>query len=131
MLTVNDRIKYAIEHEGHTIATFARKSGVADSTIRNMFYRDYKPSYDLIVAVIKAIDKPWCDANWLVMGQQATPPEPEDHDARKLLRIISDQQRTIEEQRKRIDSLTDRLLGPEDPALRSHPSPNSDKTRTK
>ena len=109
LLTINDRVKYAIEHEGHTVATFARKCGVADSTLRNLLLRSYKPSYDLIVAVINAVNQPWCDANWLVMGKK-TVAEPEDQDARKLLKIISDQQRTIEEQRKRIDVLTDKLL---------------------
>ncbi len=109
LLTINDRIKYAIEHEGHTIATFARKCGVADGTIRNMLARGNKPGYDLTVAIINAVNQPWCDANWLVMGQQ-TKPAVEDQDTKKLLKIISDQQRTIEEQRKRIDSLTDRLL---------------------
>ena len=109
LLTINDRIKYAIEHEGHTIATFARKCGVADGTIRNLFSRGYKPGYDLTVTIINAINQPWCDANWLVMGQQAQPAV-EDQDAKKLLKIIADQQRTIEEQRKRIDVLTDKLL---------------------
>lgn len=109
LLTINERIKYAIKKEGHTVATFARKCGVADSTLRNLLLRDYKPSYDLIVSVIKAVDKPWCDANWLVMGK-TTAPEPEDQDTRKLLKLVADQQRTIEEQRKRIDALTDRLL---------------------
>ena len=110
LLTINDRVKYAIEHEGHTIATFARKCGVADSTMRSLLTRGYKPSYDLIVSIINAINQPWCDANWLVMGKK-TVVEPEDQDAKKLLKIISDQQRTIEEQRKRIDALTDKLLG--------------------
>lgn len=110
LLTVNDRIKYAIEHEGHTVATFARKCGVPDSTLRNLLARDNKPGYDLMVAIINAVNQPWCDANWLVMGQQTTPPEPEEHDAKKLLKLIADQQRTIEEQRKRIDALTDKLL---------------------
>lgn len=110
LLTINDRIKYAIEHEGHTIATFARKCGVADGTIRNLFSRDYKPGYDLMVTIIKAVNQPWCDANWLLMGQKTASSETEDQDTKKLLKIISDQQRTIEEQRKRIDTLTDRLL---------------------
>lgn len=110
LLTINDRIKYAIEHEGHTIATFARKCGVADGTIRNLFSRDYKPGYDLMVTIIKAVNQPWCDANWLLMGQTTVSSETEDQDTKKLLKIISDQQRTIEEQRKRIDTLTDRLL---------------------
>lgn len=107
--TITDRIRYAIKHEGHTVATFARKCGVADSTLRGLLLNGYKPSYDLIVSIIKAIDKPWCDANWLVMGK-TTAPEPEDQDTRKLLKLVADQQRTIEEQRKRIDALTDRLL---------------------
>ena len=110
LLTVNDRIRYAIEKEGHTVATFARKCGVADSTLRNLLLRNYKPSYDLMVAIINAIDKPWCDANWLVMGRQDTLQVSDDRDIGKLLKIISDQQHTIDEQQKRINELTDRLL---------------------
>lgn len=110
LLTVNDRIRYAIEKEGHTVATFARKCGVADSTIRNLLLRNYKPSYDLTVAIINAVDKPWCDANWLVMGRQDTLQVSDDRDIGKLLKIISDQQHTIDEQQKRINELTDRLL---------------------
>lgn len=107
--TIHDRIKYAIEHEGHTVATFARKCGVPDSTLRNLLQRENKPGYDLMVAIIKAVNQPWCDANWLLMGQ-STSHEMEDQDAKRLLKVISDQQHTIEEQRKRIDKLTDRLF---------------------
>lgn len=107
--SINERIEYVIKHEGHTVATFARKCGVADSTIRSLLATERKPGYDMIVTIIKAVDKPWCDANWLVMGEQSKPTV-EDQDAKKLLKIVSDQQRTIEEQRKRIDELTDRLL---------------------
>ena len=107
--SINERIRYAIEHEGHTVSSFARKCGVADSTIRSYMTEGRKPNYDLIVTIINAINQSWCDANWLVMGQQAQPAV-EDQDAKKLLKIIADQQRTIEEQRKRIDVLTDKLL---------------------
>jgi len=107
--TVNERIKYVIGREGHTVATFARKCGVPDSTLRGMLSSGGKPGYDVIVSIIKAINQPWCDANWLVMGQQ-TAPVVEDQDAKRLLKIISDQQHTIEEQRKRIDALTDKLI---------------------
>lgn len=110
LLTINDRIKYAIEHEGHTVATFARKCGVADGTLRTMLARGNKPGYDLTVAIINAVNQPWCDANWLVMGQQHSQAQADDTDTKKLLKIINEQQRTIEEQRKRIDILTDRLL---------------------
>lgn len=121
LLTINDRIKYAIEHEGHTIATFARKCGVADGTIRTMLARNNKPGYDLTVAIINAVNQPWCDANWLVMGQETKPAATEDQDIKKLLNLIAqlqktnaDQQRTIEQQRQRIDALTDRLLSAND-----------------
>lgn len=108
--TINERIEYAIKHEGHTVATFARKCGVADSTIRSALLPDRKPGYDLIVTIINAIAQPWCDANWLVLGQTAALSETEDQDSKKLLKIVAEQQRTIEEQRKRIDALTDKLL---------------------
>ena len=120
LLTINDRIKYIMEREGHTVATFARKCGVADGTIRTMLARNNKPGYDLTVAIIKAVNQPWCDANWLVMGQQHVD-VPADTDTKKLLKIIEDQQKTIsdfqrttEQQRKRIDELTDRLLSAAD-----------------
>ena len=120
LLTINDRIKYIMKREGHTVATFARKCGVADGTIRTMLARNNKPGYDLTVAIIKAVNQPWCDANWLVMGQQHVD-VPADTDTKKLLKIIEDQQKTIsdlqrttEQQRKRIDELTDRLLSAAD-----------------
>lgn len=110
--TINERIEYVIKHEGHTVATFARKCGVADSTIRSLLSSERKPGYDMIVTILNAVNQPWCDANWLVMGQE-TKPAVEDQDTKKLLKIIADQQRTIDEQRKRIDTLTDRLLSTE------------------
>lgn len=100
--SINDRIKYIIEHEGHTVSSFARKCGVADSTIRTYLTGGGKPNYDLIVTIINAVDRPWCDANWLIMGQG---PGEEIQDARNYLKIISDQQHTIEEQRKMIAKL--------------------------
>ena len=107
--TINDRVCQAIEREGFTVGTFAKRVGVPDSTIRNITSTDRRPGYDLIVKIIQTINRPWCDANWLVMGQQ-TQPAVEYQDTKKLLKLIADQQHTIEEQRKRIDQLTDRLL---------------------
>ena len=110
LLTINDRIKYVIEHEGHTVATFARKCGVADGTIRTMLSRGNKPGYDLTVAIINAVNQPWCDANWLIMGKK-TKPAVEDADTKKLLKIIEDQQKTINDLQKQNAKLTDKLLG--------------------
>lgn len=111
--TINDRIEYAIKHEGHTVATFARKCGVADSTIRGLFLRGNKPGYDLIVSILKAVNQPWCDANWLVMGQK-TEPVVQDEDTKKLLKIIEDQQKMIADLQKQNTKLTDRLLSATD-----------------
>lgn len=108
--TINDRIEYAIKHEGHTVATFARKCGVADSTIRGLFLRGNKPGYDLIVSILKAVNQPWCDANWLIMGQE-TKPAVEDADTKKLLKIIEEQQKTINDLQRQNAKLTDKLLG--------------------
>lgn len=110
LLTINDRIKYVIEHEGHTVATFARKCGVADGTIRTMLSRGNKPGYDLTVAIINAVNQPWCDANWLIMGQE-TKPAVEDADTKKLLKIIEEQQKTINDLQRQNAKLTDKLLG--------------------
>lgn len=107
METVKERIMHIIEREGLSIGTFAKKCGVPDSTIRSIVNTDRKPGFDLLVKIIETVDRPWCDANWLVLGQQTA----EDQDTKKLMKIISDQQHTIEEQRKRIDTLTDKLLG--------------------
>ena len=111
LLDVNERIKYIIEREGHTIATFARKCGVPDGTIRNLLARGTKPGYELTVAIIKAVNQPWCDANWLVMGQKHVTPVPEDTDAKKLLKIIEEQQKTINDLQRQNAKLTDKLLG--------------------
>ena len=111
LLDVIERIKYIIEHEGHTIATFARKCGVPDGTIRNLLARGTKPGYDLTVAIIKAVNQPWCDANWLVMGKEHVAPVPEDTDTKKLLKIIEEQQKTINDLQRQNAKLTDKLLG--------------------
>ena len=110
---INSRIKYIMERDGHTVATFARKCGVPDATIRNLLARGNKPGYDLTVAIIKAVNQPWCDANWLVMGQE-TKTAVEDADTKKLLKIIEDQQKMIADLQKQNAKLTDRLLSATD-----------------
>lgn len=107
--TISDRIKYAIKHEGHTVATFARKCGVADSTIRSALLPGKKPGYDLIVTIIQAINQPWCDANWLIFGEEPTS-KGDTPETKKLLKIIEDQQKTINDLQKQNTKLTDRLL---------------------
>jgi transcriptional regulator with XRE-family HTH domain len=110
MNSINERLAYIIKREGHTVSSFAKKCGLPDPTIRNLLpsaKTNRRPSYDIIVAIIAAVDQPWCDANWFVLGEQ---PASESTDAKKLLKIIDDQQKTINELQRKNGDLTDRLL---------------------
>jgi DNA-binding XRE family transcriptional regulator len=102
--TINDRIRYIIEKEGHTVSSFAKKIEIGDQTIRSITKDRNKPSYDIIVKIVESFE--WVDANWLVMGQKSSA----DADKKKLYSIISTQQKTIESQQKTIDRLTAKLV---------------------
>lgn len=110
MNTVNERLAYIIKKEGHTVSSFAKKCGLPDATVRNLLPtggKDRRPSYDIIVTIIHAVNRPWCDANWFVLGSQ---PSEDTADANKLLKIIDDQQKTIHELQRKNGELTDRIL---------------------
>ena len=110
MNSINERLAYIIKKEGHTVSSFAKKCGLPDPTVRNLLpsaKTKRRPSYDIIVAIITAVNQPWCDANWFVLGQQ---PASESTDSKKLLKIIDDQQKTIHELQQKNGDLTDRLL---------------------
>ena len=102
--TINDRVRYIIEKEGHTISSFARKIDIGDQTIISITKDRNKPSYELIVKIIESFE--WVDANWLVMGEKSNM----DMDKKKLYSIMSTQQKTIEIQQKTIDRLTSKLV---------------------
>jgi plasmid maintenance system antidote protein VapI len=102
--TINDRIRYIIEKEGHTVSSFAKKIKIGDQTIRSITKNRNKPSYDIIVKIVESFE--WVDANWLVMGQKSNA----DTDKKKLYSVIATQQKTIESQQKTIDRLTAKLV---------------------
>ncbi|ATV32510.1 XRE family transcriptional regulator [Prevotella intermedia] len=102
--TINDRVRYIIEKEGHTISSFARKIDIGDQTIRSITKDRNKPGYELIVKIIESFE--WVDANWLVMGEKSEI----DTDKKKLYSVISTQQKTIDSQQKTIDRLTAKLV---------------------
>lgn len=102
--TINDRIRYIIEKEGHTVSSFAKKIDVGDQTVRSITKDRNKPSYDIIVKILEGFE--WINANWLVMGQKSEV----DTDKEKLYSIIATQQKTIENQQKTIDRLTAKLV---------------------
>ncbi len=102
--TINSRVRYIIEKEGHTVSSFAKKIDIGDQTIRSITKDRNKPSYDIIVRIIESFD--WVDANWLVMGQKSAI----DKNNEKLYSVIATQQKTIENQQKTIDRLTAKLV---------------------
>lgn len=102
--TINERVRYIIEKEGHTVSSFAKKIDIGDQTIRSITKDRNKPSYDIIVKIVESFD--WVDANWLIMGQKSVA----DMDKEKLYSVIAAQQKTIESQQKTIDRLTAKLV---------------------
>lgn len=68
--TVNERIKFAMEQEGHTVASLARKCHRPDNTIRSIVESERKPRFEILVDIIKAFDGKY-DANYIVMAQES------------------------------------------------------------
>lgn len=68
MKDIIDRINYLIEKEGFTIASFSKKIGAKDQTIRNsIVQRKNKPSYEVLSAMCQSFD--WLNAKWLLTGE--------------------------------------------------------------
>lgn len=82
---VVDRLQEWMEKEGHNLATFSKKTGVAYQTLANVMDRRNKPSFDIIVKIVSACDG--MTADWLMMGEQ---PEQTPTNA-KMLDIIGNQ----------------------------------------
>lgn len=106
--SINDRIRQITERENYSIGTLARKCGLPDATIRSIVNSTRKPGSEIIEKIVKAVNQPWCDANWLVMGieRQYDPNDP----VARLQNIVERQQITIDEQQKTIARLTDHLM---------------------
>ncbi len=99
--TVNQRIKFAMEQEGHTIASLARKCKRPDNTIRSNINLKRNPRLDILVDIIKAFDGKY-DANFIVMGQMSQAKEM-DKEIKRLHAII-------DRITKQNEQLTNRLL---------------------
>ena len=115
--TINDRIRQIIEKEGHTISSFAKRIKIGDQTIRSIANDRNKPSYDILVKIIKSFE--WVDANWLVMGETT---KKEDLEKRAYYALLESQQKTKNDQQETINRLTEKLL--------NNLSPDNKKTAT-
>ncbi|MBP3407525.1 MAG: hypothetical protein J6K83_00095 [Bacteroidaceae bacterium] len=62
-----ERIQKIMEREGLNVASFARRVGVVDQTIRGIVVqRRNKPGFDLIVRILQTFA--WVNAEWLILG---------------------------------------------------------------
>ena len=62
-----ERIQKIMEKEGLNVASFARRVGVVDQTIRGIVVqRRNKPGVDLIVRILQTFA--WVNAEWLILG---------------------------------------------------------------
>ena len=62
-----ERIQKIMEKEGLNVASFARRVGVVDQTIRGIVVqRRNKPGFDLIVRILQTFA--WVNAEWLILG---------------------------------------------------------------
>lgn len=66
-MEIIERIQKIMEREGLNVASFARRVGVVDQTIRGIVVqRRNKPGYDLIVRILQTFA--WVNAEWLILG---------------------------------------------------------------
>lgn len=86
-MEIIERIQKIMEREGLNVASFARKIGVVDQTIRGIVVqRRNKPGFDLIVRILQTFD--WVNAEWLILGVgEMSKPEQENLNNSELYSI--------------------------------------------
>ncbi|MDE7135777.1 MAG: hypothetical protein K2N91_04025 [Muribaculaceae bacterium] len=66
--TINDRICTLIDHEGLSIAAFARKINIGDQTVRAVcVLKRNKPSFEFITNIVQTYN--WLNPKWLLTGE--------------------------------------------------------------
>lgn len=82
-MNIIDRLQQVIEHEGLTVASFAKKIGVGDQTIRGIvIQKRNNPGYELIYKISQAFD--WLNIVWLITGEgEMTKSSKEDNELTK------------------------------------------------
>lgn len=82
-MNIINRLQQVIEHEGLTVASFAKKIGVGDQTIRGIvIQKRNNPGYELIYKISQAFD--WLNIEWLITGEgEMTKSSKEDNELTK------------------------------------------------
>lgn len=67
-MDIADRINQIIDHEGLTVASFARKIGIGDQTVRSVcVVKRNKPGYDFLANIVQTFE--WLNPAWLLTGR--------------------------------------------------------------
>lgn len=76
-MNIIDRLQQVIEHEGLNVASFAKKIGVGDQTIRGIvIQKRNNPGYELIYKISQTFD--WLNIEWLITGEGDMIKSPKD-----------------------------------------------------
>lgn len=68
IMDIADRINQIIDHEGLTVASFARKIGVGDQTVRSVcVLRRNKPGFEFLSNLIQTFE--WLNPVWVLTGK--------------------------------------------------------------
>ena len=101
-MEIVERIQKIMEKEGLNVASFARKVGVVDQTIRGIVVqRRNKPGFDLIVRILQTFV--WVNAEWLILGvgemskpEQENVKNSEQHSIKDLVMYLKEKDVKIE-----------------------------------
>lgn len=67
-MDIAERINQIIDHEGMTVASFARKIGVGDQTVRSVcVLKRNKPGFEFLSNLIQTFE--WINPVWLLTGK--------------------------------------------------------------
>lgn len=91
--TIQERINYIMQREGHTLSTFAKKVGISWQAAKNISINRNAPSYDILVKICRAF--PTIDANWLLLGEERSDMQ-DPVQEKKYLTLSMKLQETIE-----------------------------------
>ena len=101
-MEIVERIQKIMEKEGLNVASFARRVGVVDQTIRGIVVqRRNKPGFDLIVRILQTFV--WVNAEWLILGvgemsksEQENVSNPEQYSIKDLVMYLKEKDVKIE-----------------------------------
>lgn len=101
-MEIVERIQKIMEKEGLNVASFARRVGVVDQTIRGIVVqRRNKPGFDLIVRILQTFV--WVNAEWLILGvgemsksEQENVNNSEQHSIKDLVMYLKEKDVKIE-----------------------------------